>query len=72
MFSHNTPGSKALDIQERTERLVAFAVRSAGHGQPLHDVERHVFDELLKIGFDVIETFVALQGDGDLGENDPR
>jgi hypothetical protein len=47
---------------------VDFVTESAGQGQPLHDVERHVFDDLLRIGFEVIDTFVALQGDGNLGE----
>lgn len=68
MLSHNDLQIKVMEIQDRTAKLVDFVIESAGQGQPLHDVERHVFDDLLRIGFEVIDTFVALQGDGDLGE----
>jgi hypothetical protein len=68
MLSHNDLQIKAREIQERTAKLVDFVIESAGREESLHNVERHVFDDLLRIGFEVIDMFVALQGDGDLGE----
>jgi hypothetical protein len=46
-------------------RYVSDAVRT---GIAAHDVEKQVFDYVLKIGHQMLGFFFQLQGDGDLGE----
>lgn len=48
--------------------LDGFVRQAAGEGRSLADVERSVLDSVLAMGFTAINTFVELQGDGDLGE----
>jgi hypothetical protein len=59
---------KASVLVELTEELGRFVQQAAVEGRPLRDVERSVFDRLLQIGQATMEQFLALQGDGDLGE----
>lgn len=47
--------------------LEAYVRQAARDGKPLHHVERHIFDTVLRIGFASVEQFLALQGHGDLG-----
>jgi hypothetical protein len=46
----------------------AYVERAAREGISLRDFERNLFDRLLKIGYVAVEQFLAMQGDGDLGE----
>jgi hypothetical protein len=44
-------------------------VSDAAHtGIAVHDVEKQVFDYVLKIGHQMLKSFFQLQGDGDLGD----
>jgi hypothetical protein len=47
------------------EQLIA---ESAGQGAAAHEVERSLFDGLLRLGFKLFGTFLELVGPGDLGE----
>jgi len=49
------------------EEVRQFVVESAEAGRPIHDVERGVFDRLLRVGRQALQAFVAWQGVGDLG-----
>lgn len=55
-------------LVEMAAELGEFVRRSAAGGSPLRDVEQGAFDRLLRMGHFVIDHFVALQGDGNLGE----
>ena len=59
---------KVSVLVELTEELGKFVQQAAAEGRPLRDVERSVLDRLLQIGQATMEQFLALQGDGDLGE----
>lgn len=48
--------------------LGQFVRQAAKAGRSLREVERGTFDMLLRMGHAAIEQFLALQGDGDLGE----
>jgi hypothetical protein len=48
--------------------LDGFVRQAAHEGRSLADVERSVLDRVLAMGFTAINTFVELQGDGELGE----
>lgn len=54
-------------VLQQTQRLVDRVRDAAAGGQPLHQLERDVFDGLLKMGHSLVDMFIELQGDGDLG-----
>jgi len=51
----------------QTQTLVSCVRDAAADGRPLYQLERDVFDGLLKMGHNLVELFIELQGDGDLG-----
>lgn len=55
-----------VELARQLEELVQQAVQE---GRPLHEVERQVFDMVLKMGYAATEMFVQAQGNGDLGES---
>jgi hypothetical protein len=48
--------------------LKRFVDQSSIHGVAAHEVEKGIFDKVLKIGAQALQYFFAKQGDGDLGE----
>jgi len=54
-------------LVEQAAQLDLFVRQAAGDGESLDDVERHVFDVVLRIGQKAIDLFLSLQGSGDLG-----
>jgi len=59
---------KISQLVEMTEELGTFIERAATEGYAMRDVERGAFDRLLRMGRAVVDQFLLLQGDGDLGE----
>jgi hypothetical protein len=53
---------------ELARKLEEFVHQAAQEGCPLYEVERQVFDMILKMGHAAVELFLQGQGDGDLGE----
>ena len=64
----NNPSGKVSQLDELTKELSEFVEQAATEGQAFRDVERGVFDRLLKMGYTVVSRFIELQGDGNLGE----
>ena len=62
------PSDKSIRLIELAQELDRFVQEAATKGTSLRDLERGAFDCLLKMGFTVVEQFLSLQGDGDLGE----
>jgi hypothetical protein len=62
-------GKTIHEIHDTLEQLLQFVGSAAGKGDQLYDVERRVFDEVLKVGHQCVDLFIRLQGKGDLGEN---
>lgn len=56
-----------LNGHERINDLVD-RIRRAVDSEPIHDVERDIWDTLLAMGKDLLTAFVLSHGDGDLGE----
>lgn len=54
-------------IDEVVGRLHTFVEDAAGQGQPIHEVERTLWKEVLQLGNFFLGSFLALAGDGDLG-----
>ena len=61
-------GNTIHEIRGQLEQLLQFVDQAAQDAVPLYDVERHVFDEAMKLGHQCVEVFIDLQGDGDIGE----
>jgi len=62
------PDNTIHEVRERLEQLLQFVDQAAQDGLQLYDVERRVFDDVLKLGHQCVEVFIDLQGNGDLGE----
>jgi hypothetical protein len=67
------PNRDALQqqMQALTGRLDAFVQQAACDGQPIHEVEREIWHQVLQLGRHCLTQFLALQGDGDLGTTIP-
>ena len=64
----SVPGNTFHEIRDQLEQLLQFVDKAAQDAIPLYDVERRVFDGVLKLGHQCVEVFIGLQGNGDLGE----
>jgi hypothetical protein len=62
------PIQLAERLKEMSTRLRDLAVSGASRGDSFDQVERSVWDAVRRLGFEAMELFLALQGDGDLGE----
>jgi hypothetical protein len=65
----SVPGNTIHEIHDQLEQLLQFVDKAAEDAVQLYDVERRVFDEVLKMGHKCVDVFIGLQGKGDLGEN---
>ena len=53
---------------ELAGELECYVRQSAADGCPLHEVEREIFDRVLRMGFVATDELLKRQGDGDLGQ----
>lgn len=68
MLSTTGYAVKCERVHRQAQLLFDRVQRAAVQGEPLHHLERDVFDGLLMMGHDLLDTFIELQGDGNLGE----
>ncbi|AWM38480.1 hypothetical protein GobsT_33660 [Gemmata obscuriglobus] len=54
-----------------TDHLLDFVRHAAERGQPAHEVERGIWDQVLKLGRAAFARFLALSGTGDVGPEVP-
>ena len=54
-------------MQEVFDALQTLVDETAKGGQPVHEVERGIWQQLMQLGRCCLGQFVALQGDGDMG-----
>lgn len=62
-----TPEQTALKAQLQFDALRDYVQQAAREGQRIDTVERELFRQLLGLGHALLSTYVAEQGDGDLG-----
>jgi hypothetical protein len=55
-------------IQETVGQLGAFVEAAAREGKAIHEAERGLWQQLLQLGRHYLSHFIALAGDGDMGE----
>jgi hypothetical protein len=56
------------EMDSKLNDLKHFVQQSSTHGVAAHEVEKGIFDKVLKIGAQALQYFFTVQGDGDLGE----
>lgn len=56
-----------LKCQERLEQLIVSVRKFGQDGQRIDEVEREVLSELLEMGCLLLEGFITIAGDGDVG-----
>jgi hypothetical protein len=66
-----SPEQALLKAQADLHDLVSFARRAASDGLRIDQVERELIRRLLALGLNLLQLFIAEQGDGDLGEEIP-
>ena len=59
---------KPLDVAARLAELTGFVSDAARDGLPAHELERGVWQYLLRLGHELQGQYFALAGDGDCGE----
>src|SRR5512143_3993061 len=59
---------KRFDLQSCLEELQTFVRSAAGAGTPVHEVERGLWRQLLRLGYQLQRQFFALVGGGDQGD----
>ena len=68
MMSPLTVEGKPLDVAARLAELTGFVYDAARDGLPAHELERSLWQHLLRLGHDLQADYFALAGDGDCGE----
>jgi hypothetical protein len=66
-----SPEQALLKAQADFRDLITFARRAADVGSRIDQVERELMRRLLAVGLNLLQLFIAEQGDGDLGEELP-
>ena len=55
-------------ILAQAKDLIYFVEQAYHQGEAVHEVERGLFSQLLRMGYELLELFFGLCGDGDQGE----
>jgi hypothetical protein len=62
-----SPETLKRQMQEIVGQLDAFLHEASRDGRPIHEVEREIWQQVLRLGNRCLAQFLALQGDGDMG-----
>lgn len=68
MMSPLTVEGKRLDVANRLAELEGLVQEAARDGLPAHELERGLWQSLLRLGHELQGQYFALAGDGDCGE----
>jgi hypothetical protein len=68
MFAHDAALDNPSLLHDLTAELLTYVRTAASQGTAVHDVERGLWQRLLRLGRTTLGQFFALQGTGDLGD----
>lgn len=68
MSMTQAPAELKRQLDEILGQLDTYVHQAAQAGQPIHEVERAIWQHILRLGHYCLAEFLALQGNGDLGE----
>jgi hypothetical protein len=67
MAQTSTEG-KLSELVDAVRGLFSFVQDAAAQGSPVHEVEKGIWERTLRMGRQALGQFLALQGEGDVGE----
>ena len=68
MIAHHAEAGNAPSLTALADQLLGFVRHAADQGRPAHDVERAIWDRVLKLGREAFALFLRLHGTGDAGD----
>lgn len=68
MIAHHAQTGNVPFLAALADQLLGFVRHAADQGRPAHDVERAIWDRVLKLGREVFALFLRLHGTGDVGD----
>jgi hypothetical protein len=66
--TQHTVSAQEPSPQQLVLDLESYIQQATRDGKPLHEVEPLIFESVLRLGHAYVDQFLALQGNGDLGE----
>lgn len=69
MIAHHAETGNAPSLAALADQLLGFVRHAADQGRPAHDVERAIWDRVLKLGREAFALFLRLHGTGDVGDH---
>ena len=57
------------ELQHLLTEATAYVHDRAHSGSPAHEVEKGVFERMLKLGYQLFSVFFNIQGDGSVGDH---
>ena len=67
-IAQRNPDGKTDSLLDLAQQLQQFVQQSAQHGKSLYETEKSILATVLRMGHLATDTFLQLQGDGDLGQ----
>lgn len=68
MIAHHAETGNAPALAALADQLLGFVRHAADQGRPAHEVERAIWDRVLKFGREAFALFLRLHGTGDIGD----
>lgn len=68
MVAQQRDWDKSSELAKSAAELEDYVRRAAQEGQPIHEVERSIWQQVLQLGRLALGQFLDLQGNGDVGE----
>ena len=69
MMTNNTASIKEQIIRDQANALILTVKESYENGTAIHDVEKYLFETVLKMGHQALELLFELCGPGDVGSS---
>jgi hypothetical protein len=68
MIAHHAEAGNAPSLTALADQLLGFVRHAADQGRPAHEVERAIWDRVLRLGREAFALFLRLHGTGDVGD----
>jgi len=68
-MTDNTASIKEQEIIDQAKKLILTVKESYQRGTGIHDIEKNLFETVLKMGHQALGLLFELCGSGDIGEN---
>lgn len=62
------PFDQSIGLKEQFDQLQNYVKEAVRIGEAIHQVEQQLWQRLLRLGYEALNLFLSLQGQGDIGE----